>query len=593
MNRSLLALAILAAGTASATPFTGNDTRSNAMGNTGVASSPSYAAGQFNPALLAASPDNVNFGLTLPSAKVYIDDSLGLIEHGRDFYDSTYEDFENSADAATELNIAITGSDTELPLTDVIELITAPDPTPNDGNYDPEAGNIANIQTAIQNIQNTPNGQSPDQADIDALNNNSDELVTNSATLDSKINVVNSTSVTMNTTFGNMRTQLPGFNDKPLMAGLDLGAAFALPRTGLGLGLSINNSTVAGFSVDVVDSDLTLLGQALDDLEGVSAEATDASGELVTLSGDTQSLTTVIANQPDPNDYTGGETNPQYQSDLQDWANDLDAAAQTVDNQSTVVETELNDVTNYNGNFFTNGTFNEPDPQDLETSVEIVGANIAEVGISVAREFEYMGETFAAGVTPKLQSITVFEDTILLSNAENEFGEDVATYIESNRTDYFTGNIDVGVAKDWPDVLRGNVRAGLVIKDLIPQTFETKSGAELSIGPKMRIGGAHMTRWSTLSVDLDITENDPLKYGVPTRYLGLGGEFNAWNWLKLRAGYRNNLSVSDSHVISTGFGITPFGVGLDLSGWFKPKSFDDWDQMIQDAGVVAQFSMEF
>jgi len=30
-----------------------------------------------------------------------------------------------------------------------------------------------------------------------------------------------------------------------------------------------------------------------------------------------------------------------------------------------------------------------------------------------------------------------------------------------------------------------------------------------------------------------------------------------------------------------------------MSVWFKPKSFDKWDEVIQDAGAVAQFSMEF
>ncbi len=592
MNRSLLTLAVLAASTASATPFTGNDARSNAMGNTGVASATSFTAAQFNPALLAAGNNEVNFGVSIPSGKFYFDDSKGLISHGVDFYDNTYDDFQNSVDVAAELNTAIVGGNGEQSLTEVINAITASDPTPGTpDNYD--GGNIANIQAAIDEIRNDGDGI-PDQEDIDALNDNSEALVTNSTILDGKIQTVNTASVTLNTTFTNVSEQLPGFNNKPLTAGLDLGAAFALPRTGLGLGISLNSSTIAGFSVEVVNSDLQLLADALEDLEGVSGEAADASGELVTLSSNTQALTTVIANKPDPNDYVGGEANPQYQADIQTWVDDVETEANAVNSQSTVVQNELDDVTNYNGNLFSGGTFNEPTTDDLLTNIDVVGANITELGISVAREFEYMGETFAAGITPKFQSIIVFEDNISMSSAEDEFGNTTFDqYVESNQTEYYTGNIDVGVAKNWPEVLHGNVRAGLVIKDLIPQTFESDSGSKLSIGPKMRIGGAHETRWTTLAADLDITENQPLKYGVPTRYLGLGGEFNAWNWFKLRAGYRNNLSVSDSHVFTTGLGITPFGVGLELSGWFKPKSFDNWDEIIQDAGAVAQFSIEF
>lgn len=580
MKKTLIALSVIAASAAQATPFTGNDAKSNAMGNTGVASAASFAMGQFNPALLAANVEGTRFGILLPATKFYIDDSSGLIEYGRDFYDSTFDDFETSSDAAADINVAISGeSGGEASLADVTTDISA---------------NVTAIQNAVANIKaDTDGGNQPDQADIDALNNNSAALTSNSTLLDNKITTINTSSTTLSTSFGNMRRDLPGFNDRPAQLGLDLGAAFAMPRSGLSFGVSLNNTTTVGTSVDVKDSDLVLFSDLLEDLEGISAEGTDASGELVTLSSNTQSLTTVIGNQPDPNDYVGGQANAQYQSDITAWGNDLEAASLAVDNQATVVDNEFDDVETYNGNYFQNGEFNEPENQDLETTVEVIGANIVEFGVSFAREFEYMGETFAAGITPKLQSITVFEDTILLANAEDEFGDDTQTYLESNTSSYFTGNLDIGVAKSWPDVLRGQVRGGLVIKDLIPQTFETESGTELSIGPKMRIGGAHMTRWTTLAADLDITENQPLKYGVPTRYLGLGAEFNAYNWFKLRGGYRNNLSVENSHVISAGFGFTPWGVGLDLTGWFKPKSFDDWDEVIQDAGMVAQFSMEF
>lgn len=583
MKKTLLTLSVLAATAAQATPFTGNDAKSNAMGNTGVASAASFSMGQFNPALLAANLEGTRIGILLPSTRLYIDDSSGLIEYGRDFYDSTFDDFERSSDAAADINVAISGeTGGEASLADVTADVSA---------------NVTAIQNAVTNIKNdTDNGNQPAQADIVALNTNSTDLTNNSTLLDNKITTINSSSTTLSTSFGNMRRDLPGFNDRPAQLGLDLGAAFAMPRSGLSFGVSLNNTTTVGTSVNVKDSDLVLFSDLLEDLEGISAEATDASGGLVTLSSNTQSLATVIGEQPDPNDstkYPLGQADPAYSNDIEDWGNDLNAASTAVNSQATVVDTEFNDVETYSGNYFQNGDFNEPENQDLATTVEVIGANIVEFGVSFAREFEYMDETFAAGITPKLQSIIVFEDTILLANAEDEFGNDTQAYLDSNTSSYFTGNIDIGVAKTWSDVLRGQVRAGLVIKDLIPQTFETESGTELSIGPKMRIGGAHMTRWTTLAADLDITENQPLKYGTPTRYLGLGAEFNAYNWFKVRGGYRNNLSVEDSHVLSAGLGFTPWGVGLEFAGWFKPKSFDNWDEVIQDAGAVAQFSMEF
>jgi hypothetical protein len=151
-------------------------------------------------------------------------------------------------------------------------------------------------------------------------------------------------------------------------------------------------------------------------------------------------------------------------------------------------------------------------------------------------------------------------------------------------------NVDIGAAKTWD--FYGRARAGIALKDIIPWTLESSSGTELLIRPKLRVGAAHETDFTKVAIDLDITENKPLKYGVPTRYLGLGAEFSLWNHAAIRAGYRNNLSVADSSVISGGIGLTPFGTGLDISAWVKPK-FDDPTALIQDVGAVVQFSVNF
>ena len=62
MKKTLLSLSIAIAGTAMATPFTGNDAPSNAMGNTGVASARPQGAFQFNPGLVADYSDAKDFG---------------------------------------------------------------------------------------------------------------------------------------------------------------------------------------------------------------------------------------------------------------------------------------------------------------------------------------------------------------------------------------------------------------------------------------------------------------------------------------------------------------------------------------------------
>jgi hypothetical protein len=251
------------------------------------------------------------------------------------------------------------------------------------------------------------------------------------------------------------------------------------------------------------------------------------------------------------------------------------------------------DVTNYNGNYYSAGNLNQPTVGDLTSEIDIVGANVSEIGVSVARKFTFADEIVAIGITPKLQSINIFEKTISLANAEDEtenISSDPAGYFLDNTTMLYRVNIDVGAAKSWD--YYGRVRAGIALKDIIPWTLESKSGTELLIRPKLRLGAAHETRFTKVAIDLDITENKPLKYGVPTRYLGLGAELSLWNHAAIRAGYRNNLSVSDSSVISGGIGLTPFGTGLDFSAWVKPK-FDDPSALIQDIGAVVQFSVNF
>ncbi|WP_394171498.1 conjugal transfer protein TraF [Saccharospirillum alexandrii] len=586
MKKTLLALSVIAASAAQATPFTGNDAKSNAMGNTGVASAALSSVHSFNPALLSALGRESSFAMTLPSFRFSIDDSDGVITSGKAFTDEggTIDQFETiDADA---FSLAVFG-DAGAGIDSMEDVLT------NIGT------DVTNLNTAINNVNDDidDDGQLNNSAgsgdNLGDLNTASASLNTNTGTLDDKTTTANTEATNLDRVVQSTKTDFQSFDEKAFSLGL--GADFisvAVPREGYSFGVNITNNTTIGAKVFMNDNDFNEIDLLLDDLTGLTSQSTELSGSMVDLSGANQAITNHIGTLPDPDDYPGGQADADYQNDLQDWGDELDTLYTNLDTAQQDVNTEQDALVNYNGTYYSNGEVDAPTLDSFESELEIIGASVTEFGVTIARDFEYMGESFSAGVTPKLVSLNIFEKRFTIEEAEDEFG-DTATLIEENSTNVITANVDVGVAKNWPDVLNGQVRGGLVIKDLIPQTFETTSGADVSIGPKMRIGGAHMTRWTTLAADLDITENQPLKYGVPTRYLGLGAEFNAYNWFKLRGGYRNNLSVEDSHVVSAGFGFTPWGVGLDLTGWFKPKSFDDWDEVIQDAGMVAQFSMEF
>lgn len=565
MKKTLLALSVIAASAAQATPFTGNDAKSNAMGNTGVASAASFSMGQFNPALLAAQEQQPRFSILLPSAKFAIDDSYGFLQ--------TSDLVQNFDQVDTdEIVLQVNG------LGDAVNDVTAA------AEAFENATDQDDLQTAASNLSTSNN----------ALNSKVTSIQTEVEILENAVNETNQ--------------GLSELEDKPMSIRSNLGAAFAMPRDTISFAFHLSNDTTLGLRTTVGQSDLDTISDAVSDTTGYLDEVQ----QLSTASSNVSTKASTLA------EFDDVDFNNQAYVDALNELNEASAKleAETTgntipydtydadgdpnsDGTANASPEDSNTLENYTSanNFYQNGEFdsNNPAVQNLgdDSSVTIVGANIVEFGVSAARTFDYWGETFSLGITPKLQSLTIFEDTISFSNAEDDIGSDADAYLSSNTESYVTGNIDLGAAMTWDDVLRGDVTAGVALKDLIPQTFESASGSELEIGPKLRIGGAHVTRWTTLAADLDITENQPLRYGAPTRYLGLGAEFNAYNWFKLRAGYRNNLSVDDSHVISTGIGLTPWGVGLDVSTWFKPTSFDDWEEVVQDAGAVAQFSVEF
>lgn len=578
MNRSLLVLAIAATfGTASANSFTGFDAQSSALGNTGVASASAANASQFNPALLASYQGEVRFAMTLPSIKIYLDDSSGLISSAVRFTEEggTLDQFEAvDADAFSDAVFGNAGAGIRS-MEEVLGDI---------------ANDLADLQAAIDAVENdVENNNSVDESNYTALVNASGQLTNNTTELDGKTQIASEESTKLRDVVSDTRSEFLGLNNRQINLGAGMNILnVALPRDGLAMGISLSNTTTVGASALIVESDFDEVGFFLNDLTGLSNQSNELSGAMLNLAQTNQQITNHIGALPQEDDYDSAS---EFENDLEAWSNQLSALNTQLNNDKAVVDNEQQALVDYNGTYYSNGEVTAPELEDFESEIEVVGANITEFGITFARQFNYMGHDFAAGITPKLMNITIFERRFGID--DSDAADDFATLIDQNTTSYFSANIDVGVARYWDDVWYGDVRAGMAIKDLIPQNFESQSGVTLRVRPKVRVGAAHLTRWTTVSTDLDITENQPMRYGTPTRYFGLGVEYNQFDWFKLRAGYRNNLSVADSSVVSAGFGITPWGVGLEFGTWFKPRSLDNWDELVQDAGVTAQFSMQF
>lgn len=204
---------------------------------------------------------------------------------------------------------------------------------------------------------------------------------------------------------------------------------------------------------------------------------------------------------------------------------------------------------------------------DIQSTVNIRGIQLREVALSFAREFSLKGATFAVGVTPKYVKVTVYD---YQANANNADDDDVDT--DDYAKDYASVNLDIGVAKNY----HNGWRTGLVFKNIIRQEYDTyglnsdtgvveKTGNSVKLNPQARIGASYQTEFSTVALDIDLTENEPAGFDEKSRYVSLGGEYNLVDWAQIRAGYRINTSESGRNIPSVGIGLSPAGIHFDLA----------------------------
>jgi hypothetical protein len=234
-------------------------------------------------------------------------------------------------------------------------------------------------------------------------------------------------------------------------------------------------------------------------------------------------------------------------------------------------------------NCIVNGTFNNVDADPTSTtfgeisfnasdnngtsnilsSARFVGVALTEAAVSVSRTFHLYGSDWAIGLTPKVVSISVIDYEVKAGG----------TRPDNYTTRYNDFNLDVGIARDF----KNNWNAGFVIKNIIAQDYQafstdsntgvrTATGTVVSLNPQARIGVSHTNSWSTVTADLDLTKNDPVNtFSDKTQYLATGVEFDLYDTAQLRLGYRADLVNSDRNIASAGFGISPFGVHMDLA----------------------------
>jgi len=198
-----------------------------------------------------------------------------------------------------------------------------------------------------------------------------------------------------------------------------------------------------------------------------------------------------------------------------------------------------------------------PDPvENLYSSVSLEAIQVTEVGVSLAIPYQINNYSFDVGVTPKYMAVKALSFTRSLEESEND--SDVIDLNDSK--DYNSFNFDIGLSKK----LNQSWKSGVVIKNLIPQSFETPTGSEVSIKPAVRIGTSYQNNWVAVAADLDLTKNTSPASNQDSQYLAIGAEVDAW-LAKVRLGYRSNLASSNNNTVSAGLGLYLFGLNIDAA----------------------------
>ncbi len=206
----------------------------------------------------------------------------------------------------------------------------------------------------------------------------------------------------------------------------------------------------------------------------------------------------------------------------------------------------------------------------LLSAIDVRFAAIQEVGLSLAREFTVADHKVAFGITPKYVSVESYDFRFGDESDPTTTSLDTASIdLDQGKLSGSGFDLDVGAAID-----HGNGwKTGVVVKNLVGQEFKTIRGNLFELKPQLRAGVSHQNEWTTVAFDLDLIENDPIikdlttgkGFDKATQYAGIGFELDAWNTIQLRAGYRHNMSDSDTSIMTAGFGLSPFGVHIDVA----------------------------
>lgn len=202
------------------------------------------------------------------------------------------------------------------------------------------------------------------------------------------------------------------------------------------------------------------------------------------------------------------------------------------------------------------------------------GMRVVENGISAAKALNGNGwmQNLTVGFSAKLLLVSGYGYADPLRTAD----------VDINRTGSKNGGqftLDFGLLKEF-----GVWKIGLMAKNIVPGNYKYgDSGDVFSIEPQLRAGFAYQSRYSVLTLDIDLLKNDPVGFNSASQVAALGWEWQAQQWLALRAGYNQNLTGDKKAYGSAGIGLLISSLQMDVAAYIGNES----------KGFSAQLGLQF
>lgn len=196
-----------------------------------------------------------------------------------------------------------------------------------------------------------------------------------------------------------------------------------------------------------------------------------------------------------------------------------------------------------------------PRPVDeLTSSATIQGASIRETGVSLAHDVPMLPDT-RVGVTFKSLLVETVDWNVSVGDAERE---------RFSRADQTQRDQDFNMDVGFTHKLEAEWTAGVMVRNVIGQHYQTVEGRPVRVRPVTRVGLAWEGDRLTVAWDADLVETPAIGFEPDRQYMGMGVEYAPWPWLALRGGVRMD-RVSRQVTTGYGFGLVFERMHFDLS----------------------------